>query len=98
MSSVLLVTSVNNGQYKTQIKAQKNSLNDQDYQLIQNILSSNSIEKDGDHILSSDSIENVTKALENSGKYFTEYVDQDTGVHQLTPTNWAQGKSPQLRE
>lgn len=96
--SSLHITSIDNGQYKTQIKSQKDSFNDEDYQIIQNILSSNSIKKDGNNILSSDSIENVIKTLEDSGKYFTEYVNPDTQVHQLTPTNWAQGKTPQLRQ
>ena len=98
MLSTLKVTPVNNGQYKTEIKSQKNTLNDQDHQTIGTILSGNSIKKDGNQVLSSDSVENVVKTLEDSGSYFTEYVDQNTNVHQLTPTSWAQGKSPELRQ
>jgi hypothetical protein len=44
MSSVLRISSINNQQYKTQIKYSKDSFKDEDYQTIQNILSSVSIE------------------------------------------------------
>jgi hypothetical protein len=98
MSSILHVSSINNGQYKTEIKPQKNSLNDEDFQAIEKSLAGNSIKRDGNIILSSDSIENVVKKLENSGNYFTEYVDPTTNVYQLTPTNFSQGKTPQLRQ
>jgi hypothetical protein len=98
MLSILSLAPINNGSFKTQIKSIKDSLNDQDYLQIQQILSSNSIEKDGTTILSSDPIQNVVQALENSGFYFLETFDKQTNVHQLTPTNWAQGKQPQLRQ
>jgi hypothetical protein len=98
MLSILSIAPINNGSFKTQIRSIKDSLNDLDYQTIQQILSTNSIQKDGTTILASDQIQNVVQALENSGSYFVETFDEKTNVHQLTPTNWAQGKQPQLRQ
>ena len=98
MTSILYISSVSQGEFQSKLQAKGDALNENDVRAIEKALPSTRMQRNANDILFKDSIDVVVQAFEKAGDYYDEYTDPQTQVHQLTPTNRNQGKTPQLRQ